>query len=105
MLDPYWSNRPSDVVKAEMMREWMDGLDGFTETEIRAACDAWNRNPKNSKPRVGNIIEAIRLERLRLGQKPTSTAEEPPKERITAERAAEICAEAGFAPKRFGGDA
>lgn len=83
LLDPYWNNRPSDVVKAEMMREWMDGLDGFTETEIRAACDAWNRDTKNSKPRVGHIIEAIRLERLRLS--PKREANEPPRKTVVTQ--------------------
>lgn len=103
MLDPYWNNRPSDVVKAEMMREWMDGLDGFTETEIRTACDAWNQDPDNGKPRVGHIIRAIRRERVRLERRASPAPPELPKERITAERAAEICADAGFTPKRFDG--
>ena len=99
MLDPYWTNRPSDVVKAEIMREWMDGLDGFTEPEIRTACAKWNDNPDNKKPRVGDISRAIRLERLRLA--PPALGREPePSERIDAETAAEIMRAAGFAPKR-----
>ena len=101
MLDPYWSNRPSDVVKAEMMREWMDGLDGFTEPEIRTACARWNNNPDNGKPRVGHIVKSIRLERLRLAP-PTPEQEPEPSERIDAETAAEIMRAAGFAPKRTG---
>lgn len=104
LLDGYWSSRPSEVVKDEILRDWMDGLDGFTEDEIRTACQEWLRESPRSKPRVGDISQIIQRKRgleyrAHIAALP---APEPERcERVSPERADEIVRAAGIHLKRM----
>lgn len=63
LLDGYWQTRPDEAVKAEIMADWIDGLEGYTPDEIRTACRSWLRDNPRRKPNVGDIagsIDAVR---------------------------------------------
>ena len=99
-LDGYWQNRPSDVVKAEILMDWMDGLEAFTPDEIRNACREWLHSSPRKKPNIGDIRQIIlgkRQSAVRLAPKEP----EPERDVVTAEEASAILNEFGFKPKRM----
>ena len=100
LLDGYWQNRPSDIVKAEIIMDWMDALEAFTPDEIRNACRDWLKNNPRRKPNTGDIRGLILADRQAV-VRAVPQIEETPKERVTAEAAAAIMEQAGFAPKRI----
>jgi hypothetical protein len=105
LLDGYWHNRPSEVVKQEILRDWMDLLDGFTRDEVTDACRAWLRDKPRLKPTPGDIAQLVTEARGRaLARWRASRPPEPEPERqpISKERAAELMAQAGFTPRRMG---
>lgn len=74
LLEPYWDKRPSDLVKAEIIMDWMEALQGFSPDEIRTACRDYLKGPDcRAKPKPGDIrrlIEAARAARLAALPKP-----------------------------------
>ena len=107
LLDNYWQNRPAEVVKQEILRGWMNALDGFTRQEIEDAFVLWRREKRRVKPMPEDISDLINLARGRaLARWRASQPPEPEPERqpISRERAAELMAQAGFTPKRMGGE-
>lgn len=85
LLDPYWDKRPSDLVKGEILMDWMDALQMFTPDEIRAASRAYLNGPDcRSKPKPGDIRALIVKDRsARLAAIP-----KPPEPQRTGPRAA-----------------
>lgn len=69
LLEPYWDKRPSDLVRAEMLMDWMTALQMFTPDEIRAACRDYLNGPDcKARPKPGDIralIVRARSERLK----------------------------------------
>ncbi|KFI27792.1 hypothetical protein CN97_00845 [Haematobacter massiliensis] len=60
LLDGYWQNRPSDLVKAEILADWMDALQNFAPDEIRRACRDYLAGPDCArKPKPGDIRDVI----------------------------------------------
>ena len=56
LLDGYWQSRPSDVVKAEIMADWMDALQNYSPDEIRVACREYLSGPNcDRKPKPGDL--------------------------------------------------
>lgn len=56
LLDGYWQSRPGDLVKAEILADWMDALQNFTPDEIRRACRDYLAGPDcQRKPKPGDI--------------------------------------------------
>ena len=102
LLDGYWQNLPSEPVKAEILGDWMAGLEAFSPDEITAACREWQQHNPRRKPNVGDIRAPILRNRAAL-VKPAPDAPRP--DPVSPERAAEILAEVGFAPKKIGGAA
>lgn len=67
LLDGYWSSRPSEAVKAEILADWMDALENFTPDEIRAACRQYIEGPDRSrKPKTGDLIEMLVAKRTEI---------------------------------------
>lgn len=66
LLDGYWQSRPDEAVKAEIMADWIDGLETYTPDEIRTACRSWLRDNPRRKPNVGDIANAIDAVRGRV---------------------------------------
>lgn len=82
-------------------RDWADILEGLPQDAIGRACMAYLRNEPRRKPSPGAIYALAR----EFIPKPVVVARsepEAPRERLSAERAAEIMAEVGFRPKKFG---
>ena len=63
LLDGYWQNRPDESVKAEIVGDWIDGLEAFTPEEIRDACRVWLRDHPRQKPNVGDVSRLVQYER------------------------------------------
>jgi hypothetical protein len=60
LLDGYWSSRPSEAVKSEILGDWMDALENFTPDEIRAGCRQYLDGPnRDRKPKTGDIVELL----------------------------------------------
>lgn len=60
MLDSYWSSRPSEAVKAEILSDWMDALENFHPDEIRAACRAYlEGQSRDRKPKTGDLLKLL----------------------------------------------
>lgn len=102
-----WDKDRGSAVHDRLLMDWMDGLQDYLLAEVQAACREWVKRQPRKMPNEGdieNIIKEFRRDQW-LARKATMPPEpEKPKERVSAERAAEILAQAGFAPKRFGGD-
>lgn len=102
LLSHYWrDDDPSELTEA-IARDWADILEGLPQDAISKACTAYLRSEPRRKPTPGAIYAMARdfVPRPVLVVKPTEP--EAPRERMSAERAAEIMAEVGFRPKRMG---
>jgi hypothetical protein len=87
---------------AALARDWCDILEGMPQDAISKACMAYLRQEPRRKPTPGAIYALAReyMPKPVIVAKPQQA--EPERERMTAERAAEIMAEVGFRPKRMG---
>ncbi len=100
LLDGYWQNRPSDVVKEEIIADWMAGLEAFLPDEIRTACRTWQQDEPRRKPNVGDIRKVILSNRAKAAAKePKPPAPEREREEYDPQA---IFDEVGFKPKKFG---
>jgi hypothetical protein len=60
LLIDYWREKPSDLVKAEILADWMDALQNFTPDEIRRACRDYLSSPDcQRKPKPGDIRSLV----------------------------------------------
>lgn len=108
LLSHYWRDDDSEELTAAMGADWADVLEGLPQEAIRKACIQYQREEPRRKPTPGAIYALAREAMPR----PTVVASQPmpeperneptPEER---ERVAKYVADAGFTPKRFGGDA
>lgn len=101
LLGHYWREDDPSELNEAMGRDWADILEGMPQEAISKACMAYLRNEPRRKPSPGAIYALAREMMPRpavVEQKNDSK-----RERMTAERAAEIMAEVGFRPQRFGG--
>lgn len=80
--------------------DWIDALDGLPQWAIEDACRVYLRDQPRRRPTPGDIRQRA-LTFMAKKCPPPLPAPEPERKRITAERAAEIMAEFGFAPRRF----
>ena len=102
LLGHYWREDDPSELNESMGRDWADILEGLPQDAISRACMAYLRNEPRRKPSPGAIYALAR----EMMPRPTvvpKTQQEAPRERMSAERAAEIMAEVGFRPQRFGG--
>lgn len=97
-----WDRDRGSMAHDRLIADWMDALQDYPLNEVQAACRAWVQENPRRMPNEGDIrgkILSARLKRVVALPKP----EEAPRDRVSAERAAQIIAEAGFKPKTFGG--
>jgi len=83
-------------------RDWADILEGLPQDAISKACTSYLRSEPRRKPTPGAIYALARDFVPRPVIVARSTEPDMPRERMSAERAAEIMAEVGFRPKRMG---
>ena len=105
LLAHYWREDDPAELNEALGRDWADILEGLPQDAIAKACTAYLRGEPRRKPTPGAIYAMAR----EYIPRPVIVARAPepqgPKqERVSAERAAEIMAEAGFRPRKFGGD-
>ena len=103
-----WDRDADTPEQNRLITDWMDALQDYPLDEVQAACREWVKSNPRKMPNEGDILSKIQKARseawlARKAQVPPEP--EKPKERISANRASEILAEAGFSPKRFRGDA
>jgi hypothetical protein len=103
LLSHYWREDDPSELNEAMGRDWADILEGIPQDALAKACTAYLRNEPRRKPTPGAIYALARS--FIPAPVIVHRAPEPVKERLTAERAAEIMAEVGFRPKTFGGEA
>ena len=101
-----WERDRNSPAHDRLVIDWMDALQDYPLDEIRAACREAVKARPNAMPNEGHILAKIMDARAMFVRLvPKQEQPEQPRERPTPERAAEIMASTGFAPKRFGGDA
>lgn len=77
LLDGYWTARPSDPVREQIMLDWIDVLDQFTRDEITRACRQWVSDNPRRKPNFGDIRQVILQERAEVRAKNRAPEPEP----------------------------
>jgi hypothetical protein len=96
-----WDRDRGSMAQDRLLVDWMDALQDYPLDEIRSACRAAvladPRHMPNEGHIVANIISARRL--LVSSRTRIELQSEPPRDRISAEAAAEIMRAAGFAAK------
>ena len=113
ILGQFWQDADThDAEKAIEVEGWMDVLENCSHSEIRFAWRDYQTNPKNrtargrlAKPDAGALLDIIYRKRPKPQVAYSQPESEPVKKRIDPETAQRICEEAGYTPKRFGGDA
>lgn len=101
-----WEQDRDTKAHDRLMLDWMDALQDYALTEVRAACRKWVRNNPRKMPNEGDILKFIGLQRkdeIAAFKERNPPPEEPSKERPSPETTNRILEEAGFRPKRFGG--
>ncbi len=103
LLGHYWREDDPAELNEAFGRDWADILEGMPQDAIAKACTAYLRSEPRRKPTPGAIYALARSFIPAPVIVHRAPEPEPVKERLSAERAAEIMAEVGFKPQRFGG--
>ena len=85
-LSHHWTDDPSDLVKQEILRDWMEALENYTEAEIRAAFRQHTAERPNQKPKPGNIRALVIAQRQRDMATPALPMPKEEQERLAAEQ-------------------
>jgi hypothetical protein len=105
LLGHFWrDDDPSELTEA-IARDWADIFEGLPQQVIHQACIRYLRDEPKRKPTPGAIYALCREMLPRPKTVPRLVVPEearPP--RVTAEQAERIMQEAGFRPRKFGGD-
>jgi len=103
ILSAYFQPHEAEDIKAAQLAWWCDELQDWTREQVVWALRKWNRDCPRIRPTPGDIVAICKRERGRriAAEKANWPTSEPVKERVSKERAAEIVAQAGFAPKRM----
>jgi len=106
VLSAYFQPHEDEAIRKAQLAWWCDELEDWTLENVVWSLRKWNRDNPRLRPTPGDIVAICKKAR---GQKIAAQLpkQEPAPERkpIDPDTAARIMAEAGFAPKRFGGDA
>ena len=105
LLNHYWRDDDPAEMDAAIGSDWADVLEGIPRGAIQKACIQYQRDEPRRKPTPGAIYALARGFMPRPQVVRSQPVPEPVKERCDPETAQRICEEAGFTPKRFGGDA
>jgi hypothetical protein len=97
-----WDRDRNSPAHDRLVIDWMDALQDYPLDEIRAACREAVISKPNTMPNEGHIVAKIMEARARfLKLSRPEPKPEPQRERMKPEVAAEILAQAGFAPRRM----
>lgn len=103
LLGHYWREDDPSEMNEAMGRDWADILEGMPQDAIAKACRRYLTDEPRRKPTPGAIYALAREYVPRPVIVARAPEPEPEKKKVTAARALEIMAEAGFRPQRFGG--
>lgn len=99
-----WDRDRGSLAHDRTLSDWMDALQDYPLSEVKAACRAAVLRNPNKMPNEGHVRAEIMKARAAIVSKlPVIEACEEPEPRVTKEQAARILEEAGFKPRRFGG--
>ena len=105
LLSHYWRDDDDDMLTAAIAADWAEVLEGLPRDAIQKACIKYQREEGRRKPTPGVVYEMARDFMPKLSIARRSEYVEPtrptPCDPAVAQK---ICEEAGYAPKRFGGD-
>lgn len=109
VLSAFYDPKDPPEVRAINRAWWCDELQDWTRDQVCYALRKFNRDNPDRRPTPGHIVRILKDTR---GQREAERAKarlpepmEPVREVVSKERAAQIMASVGFAPKRFGVDA
>lgn len=105
LLSHYWREDDPVELSAAIGKDWGDVLEGLPQEAIQKACIQYQRDEPRRKPTPGAIYALARAAMPRPKVVASQPLSEPEKERCAPDVAQEICEQAGFTPKRFGGAA
>lgn len=119
LLNPYFDKDTPQGIREIEAEDWAEAIREYPQWAIERACRWWksaSNSDRRKRPLEGDIVarirkemEAVTVARKRIATSDTlaitSGRQEVIDPVISAERAAEIMADAGFKPKTFGGDA
>lgn len=101
-----WDRDKGSAAHDRIITDWMDALQDYPLSEVRAACAAAVLASPSKMPNEGHIrAEIIKARQRHVQSLPKPEENVGPVNRVTRERAAEILAEVGFKPKRMEGEA
>ena len=102
VLDGYWDRMPPDNVKAAILADWADTLEDWTQEQIVWALRKWRNENPNKRPNPGHILALMKEARgKKIAAQVPKQEQDDARERVSADRAAEIMAQAGFNIRRF----
>ena len=102
VLDGYWDRMPPDNVKAAILADWADTLEDWTQEQIVWALRKWRNENPNKRPNAGHILALMKEARgKKIAAQVPKQEQDDARERVSADRAAEIMAQAGFNIRRF----
>ena len=102
----YWQKRADTQdeknVSAASLAWWCDELQDWTIEQIVYSLRKWNRENPRIKATPGDIVGVMMdLRGRKIAAQLPKPEPEQPRERVTAERAADILRDVGFSPKRM----
>lgn len=103
LLGHYWREDDPSELNEAMGRDWADILEGLPQDAISKACRRYLTDEPRRKPTPGAIYAMAREYVPRPIIVASAPEPEPERQKLTAERAAQIMEEIGFRPQRFGG--
>jgi hypothetical protein len=105
VLSAYFQPHEDERIKAAQLAWWCDELEDWTQEQVVWALRKWNRDNPRIRPTPGDVVAICKDARGRkMASLPKPPEAEPERQRVDKDKAAQILAEAGFAPKRFGGE-
>ena len=97
-----WESDRGSAAHDRIVKDWMEALQDYPLGEVQAACREWVRSNPRKMPNEGDILgKILAARRKHVEALPKPAPNIVPVSRPTAERAAEILREAGFAVKRM----
>ena len=98
-----WERDRGSAAHDRVMMDWMNALQDYPLDEVQAACAAAILAKPDKMPNEGHVVAQIKAARREfVALNPPAPEPEPDRTPIDREKAAEILAQAGFAPKRMG---